>query len=308
MSLDIQARRVLEHMARMGAHLPLQPSVEQLRALQHERTRVFAGTGREMARVEDRTIAGVGVRWYRPEDIDTPSPLLIYCHGGGFVTGDLDTHDVVCRHLADAGRVQVVAVDYRRAPEHPFPAALEDCMSVLTALYHDADGFDIDPERIIVGGDSAGGSLAAVMTQQMRDRAELALAGQLLIYPCTRGDVAPDSPSRRQHAEGYGLTLAGMRWYMEAYAAGHDLYDVRLSPFYTADPAGLPPAFLATAEHDLLRDEGEVYGWRLARHGVMVTQKCYPGTIHACICMDGVLDRGREMLADAAHWLRLYTN
>ncbi|RKR04373.1 acetyl esterase [Kushneria sinocarnis] len=308
MSLDSQALRVLECMARMSAHLPSQPTAAQLRLLQHERTRAFAGSPREMAGIEDLTLDGVGIRLYVPHGAADVSPLLIYCHGGGFVTGDLDTHDVACRHLADEGHVRVAAVDYRRAPEHPFPAALEDGLSALRALHRDAAAYGVDPARIIVGGDSAGGSLAAVMAQQLRDRPGPQLAGQLLFYPCTRGDVAADSPSRRQHAEGHGLTLAGMRWYMAAYAADHDPRDVRISPFYDADPGGLPPTFLATAEHDLLRDEGEVFGWRLSRHGVLVTQRCYPGTIHACICMDGVLERGRQMLDDAACWLRTFTH
>jgi acetyl esterase len=229
-------------------------------------------------------------RIYRPEG-DGPWPTTVYLHGGGFVIGDLDTHDQLCRRLCrDAGTV-VVSVDYRLAPEHPFPAGLEDA---LAATRWAADHLDDlgGTDRLAVGGDSAGGNLAAVVAQRMPDR----LAAQLLLYPAT--DMGGEYPSREENAEGYFLDLAAMEWFFTHYTTdveGVAPEDPRLSPLRAESLAGLPPAVLVTAELDPLRDEGEAYADRLAAEGVAVHRARYDGLIH------GFFDMGPlSAAADAA--------
>jgi acetyl esterase len=213
-------------------------------------------------------------RIYRPEG-DGPWPTTVYLHGGGFVIGDLDTHDQLCRRLCrDAGTV-VVSVDYRLAPEHPFPAGLEDA---LAATRWAADHLDDlgGTDRLAVGGDSAGGNLAAVVAQRMPDR----LAAQLLLYPAT--DMGGEYPSREENAEGYFLDAPTMLWFLQQYVGSVtdlDEGDPRLSPLL-GDLTGVATALVVTAEFDPLRDEGNEYAARLEAAGVPVDHVTYPGLIH----------------------------
>ena len=233
-----------------------------------------------VAAVEELELAGpacpLRARIYRP-DADPPIATIVFIHGGGWVIGDVDTHDNQCRTLcAETGAV-VLSTDYRLAPEAPFPAALEDALCATRWAAENVADLGGDPDRIAVAGDSAGGNLAAVVAQQLRDTGP-ALAAQLLIYPGT--DFVERYPSEQENAEGYFLTLEDMTWFAGHYVDEADPADPRLSPLRAADLSGLPPAVVATAEFDPLRDQGDAYADALAAAGVPVVKRSYPGLIH----------------------------
>jgi acetyl esterase len=235
--------------------------------------------------VTDTTVAGsVPVRVYRP-DVEGPVPTIVFFHGGGFVIGDLDTHEGVCRKLGqDVGAV-VVSVDYRRAPENRFPAAVEDAEAATRWVLGHVDDYGADVDRVAVAGDSAGANLAAV-TAQLLHADGIPLAAQLLVYPAV-DFLSDDYPSRTENAAGYFLTLDDSRWFAEQYtglsaAAPRDqevASDPRLSPLYGVVP-GLPPAVVATAEYDPLRDEGDAYAAALDKAGVAVDHRRFPTMMH----------------------------
>ena len=259
-----------------------------------------------LARVEDLTLAGnIPARLYQPT-LDVPAggfPALVFFHGGGWAAGDLETHDHLCRHLAFAGGFSVVAVDYRLAPDHPFPAALEDCLAATHALHQRAKEWGINPARLAVGGDSAGGSLATLVCLALRDAGEHWLRAQLLIYPAV--DFAADTESLRTNGQGYLLTTAALEmftnWYLPDRAARTD---PRASPLRAASHAGLPAAIIQTAEFDPLRDEGIAYAEALRAAGVAVDYHCYAGMIHGFARMGSRIDGGKQALEDAASKLR----
>jgi acetyl esterase len=215
-------------------------------------------------------------RVYRP-DAEGPLPTVVFIHGGGFVLGDVETHDNQCRTIANELGAVVLSTDYRRAPEAPFPAALDDALAATRWAAEHLDELGGDPARLAVAGDSAGGNLAAVVAQLACDTGP-ALAGQLLIYPGT--DFVTRHPSQEENAEGYFLTLADMEWFADHYTGDADRSDPRLSPALSTDLAGLPPAVIATAEYDPLRDQGNAYADALEAAGVPVVKRCYPGLIH----------------------------
>ncbi|HZC71159.1 MAG TPA: alpha/beta hydrolase [Jatrophihabitans sp.] len=239
----------------------------------------------QVASVEDGTVAGsMPSRVYRPA-ADGPVPTIVYVHGGGWVIGDLDTHDSLCRRLCrDVGAV-VVSFEYRLAPEHHFPAAVEDAYTALTWVAEHIDEYGGDATRLAIGGDSAGGNLAAVCTQRAHADG-LSLAAQLLLYPAV--DLLGEYPSRHENAEGYFLTLADMQWFAEHYLGLAETdsrvaelgRDPRLSPLLADSLADLPPAVVITAEFDPLRDEGNAYAKALAKAGVRVEHREMPGLIH----------------------------
>lgn len=236
-------------------------------------------------------------RLYRPSaDDGPPLPVLVFFHGGGFVIGDLDTHDNQARRLCRDLGALVLSVDYRLAPEHPFPAPLDDCLAATRWAAEHAEELDGDPAQLAVGGDSAGGNLAAMVCQRARDEGGPALAAQLLIYPVT--DLTdPDGQrhrSRRDNAEGYLLTQDDMRWFEAAYT-GDDEAARRASPLW-GELAGLPPAVVVTAEYDPLRDEGEAYARALTEAGVPVTHERFDGLIHGFFGM-GPLSSACEQAA-----------
>jgi acetyl esterase len=265
--------------------------------------------GEPVAAVTDFDIPGgdaqpVRARAYMPRDAGAgPLALVLFLHGGGWVTCDLDTHDATCRALANACGCKVVALDYRLAPEHKFPAALHDCDAALRWLAAHADDLGIDAQRIAVAGDSAGGNLAAALTLMARDRGGPAIALQLLVYPVT--NHAFDTPSYRDYAEGHLLTRDGMRWnwnhYLPDAASGQDPL---ASPLLAPDLRGLPPALVITAERDPLRDESEAYAQRLADAGVPMALKRYDGMLHAFFTMGELFDEGRAAVAYAGAALR----
>jgi len=242
----------------------------------------------------------IGFRRYRPLGA-TPGPLptLIYYHGGGFVIGSIETHDSTCRRLANKSRCQVISIDYRLAPEHPFPAPIDDGIAAFRHIRDHAAAFEVDPKRLAVGGDSAGGAVAAVVCQSCRDATEKMPAFQMLIYPAT--DSSRESASRKAFAAGYFLDQGLMGWFWNAYVpAGTDLADLRLSPLLAKDFAGLPPAFVLTAGFDPLRDEGRAYADRLIDAGVKTTYVNYPGTIHGFFSMTRFLQQGLKANDEAA--------
>jgi acetyl esterase len=233
--------------------------------------------------VEDTTIPGpageIPVRIYRPE-ADNPVPTMAFFHGGGFVIGDLDTHDDQVRLLCrDVGMV-VVSVDYRLAPEHKFPAGYDDCLAATHWVAEHVAELGGDPDQILVGGDSAGGNFSAAVALATRETGPR-LAAQFLIYPGVDLALDADYPSRLENAEGYYLTLEEMTWFAEQYLdPADDLNDPRASPIHAGDLAGAPPAIIGTAEFDPLRDEGEAYAKALADAGVEVRLQRFDGMIH----------------------------
>jgi acetyl esterase len=246
----------------------------------------------------------VPVRHYRPKGASNePLPALVYFHGGGWVIGDLDTHDVVCRTLANAARCAVFSVEYRKAPEAPFPAAVEDCLAATRWAAAEASTLGVDAGRFAVGGDSAGGNLAAVMTLLARETGGPAIASQLLIYPAT--DQQMGFPSVERNGEGYLLTKQAMHYFRGHYLPrASDWLDWRASPLLAGSLAGLPPACVLTAGYDPLVDEGTAYVDRLAREGVKTEYRNYPDMIHGFITMGRVLDTANEALEDCGRILR----
>ncbi|MER5627708.1 alpha/beta hydrolase [Streptosporangium sp. NPDC002544] len=245
--------------------------------------------------VRDDVVAGVPVRVYRPEEDDRPLPGIVYFHGGGWVFGSVDRNDALGRDLAVRNGAVVISVDYRLAPDHPFPAAADDAWSVVRDVFGRPGVYGVDPERIAVCGDSAGGNLAAVAAWQARD-AGLRLAHQLLVYPIA--DVAMDTGSYRAYAGGFGLGADEMAWFVAQY--GGDPVDPRLAPVRLADKAGLAPATVITAECDPLCDEGEEYAAQLAAAGVPVEVRRYEGAIHGFFGLPGFFDQATEAREYAA--------
>lgn len=248
---------------------------------------VLAGGRQPIGAVTDRTIDGPGgplpLRLYTPRGLSGRSPALLFFHGGGWVYGDLESHDATCRFLAEEAQVRVVAVDYRLAPEAPFPAAVDDAMAAWTWVAEHAQGLGIDPTRIAVGGDSAGGNLAAVVAQQTVAAGGPSPAFQLLVYPAT--DFAERAPSRTTYAEGFFLTRAFMDLAEENYLVGsEDRRDPRLSPLH-GDVTGVAPAYVVTAGFDPLLDEGDAYAEKLRAAGVPVEHVTEDGLIHGFVNM-----------------------
>ena len=242
--------------------------------------------------LEARGPAGpIPLRSYRPlgSIAGQALPVLVYYHGGGWVIGDLDTHDTLCRQLANQSGCAVIAVDYRLAPEHRFPAAVDDALAATRWVQQNAAALQVDPKRIAVGGDSAGGNLAAVVALAARDAADLPIAFQLLIYPAT--DQRRGWPSHTSNGEGYLLTKASMDYYHAHYMAdaAHDT-DWRASPLLAASHAGLPPALVLTAGYDPLRDEGLQYAHALSAAGTRATLVNFEREVHGFILMGRVLD------------------
>jgi acetyl esterase len=255
--------------------------------------------------VTDGAFAGPGgdirFRRYRPTVVTAGAlPTLIYYHGGGFVIGNIETHDSTCRRLANKSRCQVISIDYRLAPEHPFPASTDDGVAAFRHIRDNAASFGVDAARIAVGGDSAGGAIAAVVCQAVRDAGDKqAPAFQMLIYPAT--DSSKQSASRVAFAEGYFLTKELIDWFWKAYVpTGTDLSDLRLSPLLAKDLKGLPPAFVLTAGYDPLRDEGRAYADRLIDAGIKTTYVNYPGTIHGFFSLTRFLNQGLKANDEAA--------
>lgn len=262
---------------------------------------------RPLHAVEDRWIEGparsIRLRVYTPRPADGPRPCTVYLHGGGFVVGSLDSHDGFCRMLADRSDHLVISVDYRLAPEHPFPAAPEDCQAAFAWVHANAADLGVDPARIAVAGDSAGGNLATVLCQRQRDAGGALPAFQLLVYPCT--DAPRSMPSHRTFAEGFYLTESTLDWYVANYFedVAHKLHP-SASPLLADDVSGLPPAHITTAGFDPLRDEGERYAQKLSAAGVETTHRGYDDLIHGYALQSGIIDAARTACEDLVEVLR----
>jgi len=262
---------------------PAEPDIAVMRAATRENP--HRGSGPDLAEVEDATVGQVPVRIYRPAG--GPLPALVYLHGGGWSIGDLNSADPMCRRLAAEAGCVVVSVDYRLAPEDPFPAGLEDAYAVAADVVGRAGHYGITPEAVAVAGDSAGGNLAAVVARLARDDG-ITLVHQLLMCPNT--DSGLDSPSFVEFAQGYGLSAATMAWYLGHYIGCADRSDPRIAPLLADDLSGLPPATVVTAEYDILRDEAERYAEALAAAGVPVELRRYDGMPHNFVTLPDVFD------------------
>jgi acetyl esterase len=301
MPLDPDAQTLLE-MVR-AANRPAFETIgaAEARLLFNAGRKVLAPDPMPVAETRDLAIPGLGgpipARLYRATATGN-LPVLVFFHGGGWVVGDIESHDTGCRHLANRAECAVVSVDYRLAPEHKFPAAVEDCLAATAWVAGNAASLGVDAGRLAVGGDSAGGNLAAVVSVLARDHGTPRIGHQLLIYPAT--DAAMRHESMARFAEGYVLTRSTMRWFYEQYLrAPADAADWQASPLAAPDVGGLPSAFVLTAGYDPLCDEGDAYAARLAAAGVAVTHRRFAGQVHG-FALNGKIIRAAETALDEA--------
>ncbi len=306
MPMHPQAQLILDVMSDSGLVIDESTEAAVIRAQIEEFAKAGQALGEPVHQIDDRTIPGPGgelpVRVYRPGE-DRPLPLLVWFHGGGWTIGSLDTHDNTCRSLANGVGCVVVSVDYRLAPEHKFPAAVEDALAAMQWVADHGADVGGDPARLAVGGDSAGGNLAAVVSLLARDAGTPDLAFQLLVYPVTDHEL--ESASRRENATGYFLELESMRWFYNQYLNDeNDSADWRFSPVRAAALTGLPPAFVLTAEFDPLRDQGELYARRLEAAGVPVELRRYDGVVHGFFGMREFIEPAQQAFDDVTKALR----
>lgn len=305
MPLHPQCQAFLDQLQALNIPRLDQQSIEEIRALSVP----IPGELEAVVAVEDRLVPGpddgpeVPIRVYKPSDDGQSRAGLVFYHGGGWAIGELDTYDSLCHLLANAGDCVVVSVDYRLSPEHRFPSGVEDAFAATTWVGQNAVELGIDPSRIVVGGDSAGGNLAAAVCLMARERGSVSIAAQVLVYPITNDDL--DTGSYLEFAEGYMLTRRSMAWFWEQYLeTPEQSADVRCSPAKADDLSGLPPAFVLTAEYDVLRDEGEAYARALSDAGVSVTLDRYDGMIHGFLRRTDLYDRARDAVRQIGEFVR----
>jgi acetyl esterase len=263
--------------------------------------------GEAVANVENFDIGGpegpdgsLPVRVYHPDGAG-PHPVLVYFHGGGYVIGSLDTHDAVCRALTNAAECAVLSIDYRLAPEHPFPSAVEDAFFAVEWVAEHGESVGLDPDRIAVGGDSAGGNLSAAVTLMTQDRDGPDLERQVLIYPAVDSPVTGEYDSYEENAEGYFLERESMEWFLDRYVDDEiHLRNEYFAPILADDLSGVPPASVVTAGFDPLRDEGQAYAERLRDAGVEVSSHTYDDMIHGFVSMVGMIDAAEEVVETLA--------
>jgi acetyl esterase len=301
--VDPQVQTFLDALAQLGGPPLSELSPAEARAMY--RALSALEEGEEIQRVDDRLVptpdGDIAVRVYTPEEaVGSNRGVLLWIHGGGWVIGDLETADATCRGLANRAGAVVVSVDYRLAPEHPAPAALEDCLSALTWTVENGELLGVDASKVAVGGDSAGGNLAALLCQRVRDEFGPDIDFQLLVYPVT--DLTMGHPSIDENGEGFFLTKDTIEWFVDCYLGDRERKDPAVSPLF-GDLSGLPPALVVTAEFDPLRDEGEAYATGLQEAGVPTEHLRYDGQIHGFFGM-ATLDGGRHALALAGAALR----
>ncbi|MGC1678392.1 MAG: alpha/beta hydrolase [Candidatus Binataceae bacterium] len=307
-ALDPQMKAFLDAANADGPMFLRSETAEQARAKMMAMLEATPTEPPEVYSVEDRAIAGphglIPIRVYTPAEARTPMGILMYFHGGGWVLGNLDTHDIVCRDLANGAGCVVVSVDYRLAPEHKFPAAPNDCYAATKWAASNAAALGADASKIAVGGDSAGGNLATAVALMARDRGGPRLCFQLLFYPAL--SAANDTPSQREFAaDGFVLSRADMEWFWNHYLdSPADAKNPLACPNLASSLAGLPPALVLTASHDPLRDEGEAYAAAMRKAGVTVTLTRYDGVTHGFISFAALLDKGKQGLAQASAALR----
>ncbi len=299
MTLDPQAQLILDLAERSTRPLLESLDPPAARIQYAEMVAAAAGDPPGGVEVQDGSIPGPGdempTRLYRPENVTGPLPILVYFHGGGFVIGDLDTHDIPCRRLCLSAGCLVVSVDYRLAPEHPFPAPVDDAWAATRWVVDHATDLGGDPSLVAVGGDSAGGNLAAVVCHLAKQDGAPALVSQLLIYPGT--DATGGMPSHKTLGHGYRLTNELMDWFTAHYfSGGGDRRAFNVSPLFADEFAGLAPAVVLIAGYDPLKDEGRAYADKLRGAGVPTEFIEYEGMIHGFITMGGLVDAANEAL------------
>ncbi|MBT3990954.1 MAG: alpha/beta hydrolase [Rhodospirillaceae bacterium] len=307
MSIDPQVQTVIDAVAKAeaeGSPQAHEMSPEDARQFYIDTRGAVTPEPPEVAFAADIYVDGpagpIPMRYYRPAGSAESDilPVMIYFHGGGWVVGNRNTHDVVCRGLANEGCFAVLNVDYRLAPEAKFPAAVEDCFAVVEWALKGAGGLKINPERIAVAGDSAGGTLSTVCAKMALDQGN-AVVFQALIYPSTNMNFT--TQSQADFGENYLLTKEAQLWYHAQYLNSEaDREDWRASPILIEDLSGMPPAYIMTAGYDPLRDEGKAYADRLAEAGVPVIYKCHDGMIHAFITMGKVIDETAVAITEVA--------
>lgn len=304
MALDPQVKALLDQMAAAGQPPFHSQTPEQARGAIAAMLNAF-GPGEPVLKVEDRKVPGpageIPIRIYQPAE--KSNGILVYYHGGGWVIGNLESHDWMCRALANASQCTLVSVDYRLAPEHPFPAGPEDCYAAAVWVSNNAAALGSDANHLAVGGDSAGGNLAAVVSIMGRDRGGPRIRHQMLIYPAT--DAAMNTPSQKEFIrDGYVLSKADMEWFWGHYLREKkDADNPYASPARSRDLRGLPPAHVITAEFDPLRDEGENYAELLKRAGIKVAMRRYHGVVHGFVSLAAAIDQGRAAIRELAEQL-----
>lgn len=300
MPLDPQVQAMLDQMAAADQPALHESSPAEARAFMT----ALAGLGKypdPLAAIENRSIPGpagpMPVRVYTPQTAQ-PLPVVVFFHGGGWVIGGIDSHDSTCQQLATMVPAVVVSVDYRLAPENPFPAAVDDCLAATRWVHGHAAELGADPSRLAVAGDSAGGNLAAVISLKARDEGGPPIVFQLLVYPAT--DLTRSFASHIENGEGYLLTNDAIEWFLNHYLPEAERKNPDASPHFADDLSGLPPALIITAEFDPLRDEGEAYADRLCDAGVAAAASRYDGMIHGFFGMDLVLEAAGRAVQEAA--------
>ncbi len=305
---DIKNPELIELLRQMDPRGGMAPFSAEEKRSAYRKGIPRSGTAEPVASSTDKTVAGpageVPVRIYRPKLAAGESlPVILYLHGGGFISGDLDTHDPLCRMLSNHVPAVVVAVDYRLAPEHPYPAAIEDCFAVLSWLAREANSIGGDARRMAVVGDSAGGNLAAVMPLMARDKGLGPLAAQVLIYPMVDATLSSGSLVDNAFIPPFTLVDCVKSWQM--YLAGNqDRRDAYISPLHAQNLAGLPPALVITSEFDILADEGEAYAGRLQGAGVRTEHEEFPGMIHGFFQWGGVVAAARLAMNRVVQFLQ----
>ncbi len=294
MGLDPAVRRFLDMMALGGTGAR---GVAERRKGQHVLAQL-AGAAPAAVAVRDLDLdlpsGSCAARAYAPRDAEATGPGLVFFHGGGLVSGDLDTHDAICRTLAVSAECRIVAIAYRLAPEHPYPAAIEDAVAAFSHVARSAGAFGIDPARLGIGGDSAGAGLAARAAQELRGTGP-AIAAQLLLCPVL--DLACETESHRAFATGHLLDAETVRHDIAACGVAGFVDDPRVSPGREPDLTGLPPAHIHTASHDVMRDDGAAYAARLAEAGIPVVHTCHPGMIHFFYGLGRIIPKAQPILA-----------
>ncbi len=305
MPLTAETEALLKTFAEAEGPTLQEMTPQEARAAYRE-MRALQGEPEDVAVVEERTVPGpagdIPVRVYRPEGAGA-FPALVHYHGGGWIIGDLDTHDPLCRHFANAAGCVVVVPDYRLAPEHKYPAAADDCYAATKWVAEQGAEIGVDRSRIAVGGDSSGGNLAAVVALMARDRGGPTLAAQVLIYPVT--DHRFDTASYRDNGKGYFLETDLMQLFWDSYLSGDDDgAQPYASPLRAPDVSGVAPAHIITAEFDVLRDEGEAYGKRLQEAGVATQIQRYDGMMHGFVQFGAAIPQAHDAIADVVAGLK----
>ncbi|MCM3339780.1 alpha/beta hydrolase [Paenibacillus sp. MER TA 81-3] len=305
MPLDHQTQAFLEKLKGQPPIESLPPAIaRELQRQMGMQTELLSAKEKiQVGAVSDLTIQGahgeVPIRIYTPA-IEGPHPVLVYYHGGGWVLGDLDRFDDICRRLTKSSNCAVVSVDYPLSPENKFPTAVEAAYTAAQWVFDNAEQLQLDPNRLAVGGDSSGGNLAAVVTHLAKERKTLKIAYQVLIYPVT--DASMQTATYREFAEGYFLTRDQMTWFFDNYLNSHEEEATNpwVSPLLFTDFTGLPPALVITAEFDPLREESEAYAERMKEAGVPVVLHRYEGTIHPFVSFADEIDKGIEAIEEVA--------